>query len=76
MLNKELIIAFASITKINQNRDVLLIIEDYIGTTEVAPKDIISSFNYERFRGEGLGKLLLLLYNPSPTFFVKIRIML
>ena len=59
VLNGELIIAFASITKINKNRDVSLVIVDYIGSTEVAPKDIIPSFNYERFRGKRLGKLLL-----------------
>ena len=54
-----LIIAFASITKINQNRNVSLIIIDNIGSTEVAPKDIIPSFNYKRFCGKVLGKLLL-----------------
>ena len=108
MSNEELIIAFASITKINKNRYDSLIIVDYIGSIEVAPKDIISSFNYKRFRGKGLGKLLLTIiqsisnvlckdkdnammlkctnelrpfyesigFNPSPMFFVKIKIML
>ena len=61
MSNEELIIAFASFTKIKQNRDGSLVIIDYIGSTEVAPKDMIPSFNYECFCGKGLGKLLLTL---------------
>ena len=61
--NEELIIAFASITKINQNRDVSLVIEDYIGSTEIAPKDIIPSFSYELLRGKGLGQFRLTLIN-------------
>ena len=56
--NEELIIAFASITKIKQNRDILHVILDYIGSTDVAPKDIILSLNYERFRVKRLCKLL------------------
>ena len=59
--NEDLSIAFASITKINQNREVSPVIVDYIGSTEVAPNDIIPSFNYECFCGKGLGKLLLTL---------------
>ena len=47
--NEELITVFTLITKINRNGDVSLVIVDYFGSTEVAPKDIIPSFNYERF---------------------------
>ena len=59
--NAQLIIVFASITKINQNRDISLVILHYIGSTEFAPNDIIPSFNCERFCGKELGKLLLTL---------------
>ena len=58
MSNEELIIAFASFTKINQNRDISHVNVDYIGSTDVAPKDIILSLIYERFRVKRLGKLL------------------
>ena len=59
MLNEDLIIAFASMTKINKNRDVSLVIVDHIWSTQVAPEEIIPSFNYERFCDKGLGKILI-----------------
>ena len=71
MSNEELFIAFASITKINQNRDISLVIIDYNGSTEVAPKDIIPSFNHERFCGKGLGKLLLTLIQSISNVLCK-----
>ena len=71
MSNEELIIAFASITNIYQDRDVSLVIIDYIGSTEAVPKDIIPSFNYEHIRGKGSGRLLLTLIQSIPYVLCK-----
>ena len=73
LLDEELIIAFATITKINQNRDVSLNIVDCFGSIKVAPKGIIPSFNYERFRGKGLGKLRLTLIQSISNVLCKDR---
>ena len=44
--NEELIITFASITKINQNRDFSLVIIEYIVSTEVAPRINFCTSNF------------------------------
>ena len=69
--NEELVIAFVTTTKINQKRDVLLVIVEYIGSFEVAPKDIIPAFSYEHFRGKGLGKLFLTLIQSISNVLCK-----
>ena len=49
ILNGDMVIAFASFTKIKKKNEIGLVIIDYFGCTEVSPKEIIPSFKYERF---------------------------
>ena len=47
------------IYKTKKNNDIVLVIVDYFGCTEVSPKEIITSFNDECLCGKGIGKLLI-----------------
>ena len=42
-----------------KKREIGLVIVDNLDLTEASPKEIIPSFNYERFSGKGKGKLLI-----------------
>ena len=56
---KSTIIAFALITQVKKGKLTVLIIVDYFGVTEMCPRHIIPTFDYERFRGKGIGKFII-----------------
>ena len=53
------IIAFASLTKIQQGREVILVIVDYFAVSDDKAFHYLPYFNYERFKGKGIGKFVL-----------------
>ena len=53
------IIAFALITQVKKSNSTVFVIVDYFGVTELRPRDIIPTFDYVRFRGEGMGKFVM-----------------
>ena len=59
-LSKEsTIIAFALITLVKKCNLTVLVIVDYFGVIEMCPRHIIPTFDYERFRGKGIGKFII-----------------
>ena len=57
--NEDMLLSFASFTKIKKNSKIGLVIIDYFRCTKTLPKKIIPSFKFERFRGQGISKLLI-----------------
>ena len=58
MSYQDSIVSFASITKLKNNKNEVIIV-DYFGIAKVSPISIVRYFNFERFRGKGVGKLLM-----------------
>ena len=52
-------IAFACVTPIFENKELICMIVDYIGVTTKSPNDVLSDFNHTFFTGKGIGKFML-----------------
>ena len=47
------------ITQVKKGYSTVLVIVDYFGVTEMCPRHIIPTFDYERFREKGIGKFII-----------------